>query len=292
MEVTVLSGPLDPSESGSIPAPGDIPFARVVTAPAVIPPPPDAEPILLLNSTRGGMVLDIAFVIALLILFELLVWFVIRLVLSLPLAFSGELDPELVKSLRVPQIVAYTLGSVLIVALILNLRRQPSRSVGLTKERFWLNLLLGLAAVCVAYATIVPTVFVLSHAMPSLFTQLQENTGRLMELFPRLHPLAFVPVMFCVGLWEELVFRGFLMTRLRRLTGSWVVAIILSSAAFTSLHYLDQTIAALVPVAILSLIFSVVTIWRRSIIPAIVGHAVFNLSQVIGLYYMAGDQWT
>ena len=287
-----MQGPLDPSESGSIPAPGDIPFARVVTAPAVIPPPPDAEPILLLHSTRGGMVLDIAFVIALLVLFELLAQSVIRLVLPLPLSFTGELDAELLKSLVVPRIIAHALGSVLIVALILNLRRQPTRSVGLTKRSFWLNLLIGLATVGVAYATIIPTVSVLSWAVPIVYTQLQENTGLLMELFPRLHPLAFVPVMFCVGLWEELVFRGFLMTRLRRLTGSWVIAIILSSAAFTSLHALDQTVAALVPVAILSLIFSVVTIWRRSIIPAIVGHALFNLSQVIGLYYMAGDQWT
>jgi membrane protease YdiL (CAAX protease family) len=81
------------------------------------------------------------------------------------------------------------------------------------------------------------------------------------------------------------------MTRLRRLTESWLIAVVLSSIAFTMLHALDQTAAALVPVAILSLIFSVLTIWRRSIVPAIVGHAVFNLTQVVGIYYLAGDQW-
>jgi membrane protease YdiL (CAAX protease family) len=290
--VKVLPGPLDPSESGSIPAPGEIPIARVVTVPDRVPPPPDAEPMLLEHQDRLIALADVVLLVALLFLFELGASFVIRLVLpSLPLRPGEEIDPALSKALVVPTLVSRTLGAVLIVALILNIRRQSPRSVGLGWQRFWTNFLLGLTSVCIAYGLIVPVVFFLSWAAPGMYAQLEENTVRLMEIFPRLHPLAAVPVMLCVGLWEELVFRGFLMTRLRRLTESWLIAVVLSSIAFTMLHALDQTAAALVPVAILSLIFSVLTIWRRSIVPAIIGHAVFNLTQVVGIYYLAGDQW-
>ena len=94
-----------------------------------------------------------------------------------------------------------------------------------------------------------------------------------------------------IGVYEELVFRGFLMTRLRRATGSWTAAVVLSTLVFTGLHALDQLPVALVAITILSLVFSVVTILRRSIIPAIVGHALFDLSQLLILHAQAGDTW-
>ncbi len=46
---------------------------------------------------------------------------------------------------------------------------------------------------------------------------------------------------------------------------------------------------ALVVVGILSITFSLLTIWRRSIIPAIVTHTLFDFSQFVGLYYLMGD---
>jgi len=107
-----------------------------------------------------------------------------------------------------------------------------------------------------------------------------------------LRPAEFVPLTAMIGIYEELVFRGFLMTRLRRGTGSWAVAVALSTVIFTSLHAFDQTHSALVVVAILSLVFSLATIWRRSIIPAIIAHALFDLSQLLLLYVQAGDSWT
>jgi membrane protease YdiL (CAAX protease family) len=101
----------------------------------------------------------------------------------------------------------------------------------------------------------------------------------------------FALVTLLIGLWEELVFRGFLMPRLRRATGSWAIAVLLSTAVFAALHVIDQVPAALVLVTVLSLMFSLVTIWRRSIVPAVVAHALFDLGVFMTLYYQAGDQW-
>ena len=65
----------------------------------------------------------------------------------------------------------------------------------------------------------------------------------------------------------------------------------LSTALFVSLHTLDQEAVVIIPITILSLVFSVVTIWRRSVVPAIVGHWLFDLYAFLGLYYWAGDKW-
>jgi membrane protease YdiL (CAAX protease family) len=81
------------------------------------------------------------------------------------------------------------------------------------------------------------------------------------------------------------------MPRLRRATGSWVLAVALSTVPFAMLHLLDQQAIAIGPIAILSIVFSVVTIMRRSIVPAIIGHTLFNLSQFLALVYQAGNTW-
>ena len=82
------------------------------------------------------------------------------------------------------------------------------------------------------------------------------------------------------------------MTRLRRTTGSWTLAVLISTAVFTGLHAIEQTLPALLLITILSLVFSVVTIWRKSIIPAVVAHALFDFSQFLLMSLTAGDSWT
>jgi membrane protease YdiL (CAAX protease family) len=121
--------------------------------------------------------------------------------------------------------------------------------------------------------------------------QMQENAKRLTGIVPRLSLWGFFGVAVVIGVYEELVFRGFLMTRLRRATRSWTAAVLISTAVFTALHALDQTPVALIWIAMLSLIFSVVTIWRRSIAPAIVAHILFNFTQFIGLALQSGESW-
>ena len=81
------------------------------------------------------------------------------------------------------------------------------------------------------------------------------------------------------------------MTRLRRLTGGWTWAAIVSSIVFIVPHLVEQKAIALVPIGILAAVFCLVTIWRRSIVPAIVGHWLVNWSQILGLSFVNGDAW-
>ena len=155
-----------------------------------------------------------------------------------------------------------------------------------------LDLPIGIVAAAVAYGLTMFTLLTLCLVWPNLPELMEENAEHIFEMVPRLHPMGFAAIAAVIGVYEELVFRGFLMTRLRRATGSWTVAVLVSTAVFTGLHSLDQVSVAVISIAVLSLVFSVVTIWRRSIIPAIVAHTLWNLSQFLYLSATAGDTWT
>ena len=126
---------------------------------------------------------------------------------------------------------------------------------------------------------------------PKLLEQMYENAQLIMAMVPKHHPLVLGLLSMAIAVYEELLFRGFLLPRLRRVTNSWFLAVLISTALFTAPHLVDQLPAAMVPIAILSLVFSVVTIWRRSIVPAIFGHFLFDFAQFLYLYTQAGDSW-
>ena len=102
-------------------------------------------------------------------------------------------------------------------------------------------------------------------------------------MLPEMSLWTGIALMTVVATWEELLFRGFLMTRIRRFAQSWTIAVIASTVAFVLPHALEQTPAAMIPISILSLVLSLVTIWRRSIVPAIVAHALWNVAVFLTL---------
>ena len=50
-----------------------------------------------------------------------------------------------------------------------------------------------------------------------------------------------------------------------------------------------QVPVIVIPVFLLGVLFCAVTIWRRSLIPAILGHFLFNLGQFIGMASQSSD---
>ena len=173
----------------------------------------------------------------------------------------------------------------------LALRHQTLRSLGITVDRLVINTMLGLVALGAAYGLIIPWALAMQAFAPETAQGFHKNAEAIMSFFPRQSPLRFLWLALVIGFYEELFFRGFLMTRLRRLLGGWTWAAIVSSIVFVAPHMIEQEPIALVPIAILAAIFCVVTIWRRSIVPALVAHWLFNLSQFLLLYFTSGDTW-
>ena len=277
-------------------AAAEVPVAR----PLRIPDPPSqratAHDMLLRESSRPSTWIDIGLMVGMLMLFsltvELALWkFATAPIGGHPQALESQ-ESAVARDLLIPTLAARAIIAVLILWFILRRRGQTSASIGLERSRLGANVLLGVATTGVAALLSAVTMMSLYWFWPGLGRQMQENAERIMVLVPRLHPILFALLAITVGVYEELLFRGFLMTRLRRGLGSWTASVVVSTAVFTSLHGMDQTSAALVLITVLSLVFSAVTIWRRSIVPAIVAHALWDFSQFVYLYYEAGDRWT
>ena len=284
--------PGNPDDSGAFPGDGmdtapapepGLPWARPVCIPPAAPP---SHPILLLESGRLAAFADVA----LYAVGFLLLAFVGELAVGALVFTCGE---EILQAVFLPLTLYRLLVALTVTAVVLRWRRQSVASLGLENRRLLVNLLLGLAALAVVYVLLFSIGFALMTFFPEFAEQMNENASRLLELLPEdLSLFQMIALMTAVGFYEELIFRGFIMTRLRRVTGSWTIAVIVSSAVFAVLHLIDQTASAVVFVGLLSIILSLVTIWTRSIIPAIVAHFLFNLSQVVMLYYFTYDSGT
>lgn len=267
-----------------------IPLAHPVAFP--LPPKPAPE-IYLMGESRSAAWGDILLFLLLFVAFDaiggILIVGVYRSLSGTPPA--AMTDPRTEKALLVPMLAWRSTVAVLIVGVIARYRRGSARSVGLTSRNLPIDLLIAFGAAMAAGLIIAIVMSTLAFCFPAFAAQLEENGQRIMDRVPRVDPAAFAFVTLLVGLWEELVFRGFLLPRLRRATGSWTVAVVLSTAVFAALHLIDQVAAALVLVVVLSLMFSLITIWRRSIVPAVIAHALFDFGMFLQLFYLAGDQW-
>lgn len=290
--------PCNQPETEAAPAsagPDAIPTARPIAA-AAPPPPRRPDDMLLPNSTAAQAWIDIVLAIVLVFGATLAIESALWSAATAPLAGNAELltgagEALVQRAILIPMLLIRAFVSLLIIAMIIRRRGQRFASLGLTITRPWLNVLFGLFAAGAAYLLVLGLMIGVAMFWPVVYDEMSENATRLMTLIPRLHPLEFLPMALVIAVYEETLFRGFLMTRLRRGTKSWTIAVVLSSAVFTALHAPDQTHAALIAITALALVLAIVTILRRSLVPAIVAHMIWDFAQFAFLYYVAGDAW-
>ena len=299
-----MDDPVDPtlptnSETPDPPEPAvAVPMARPLADPE--PEIPQIAPIehdmLIPTSSRGRAIGDVVCFVVLFLAVQVAAAFLIRSIFG---SSSAELSEDASNVTTagnremLPQMLAVAaVFSVITIGVILRSRRQSFRSIGLHPDKFWLNGIIGIGAVIAVSIMLSQTLTALEKLVPQLVGQMEENTERIKAMIPNVGPAGFVAVSLLVGFYEEVIFRGFIMTRLRRATGSWGAGVLSSTVIFVGLHAMDQTNSALIAITILSLALSLLTIWRRSIVPAVVAHTLFNLSQFLYLYYTAGDTWT
>ncbi len=268
-----------------------VPFARPISVPIARPVQPSPHDILLLYSSRGAALADVGIAVAVMVMLEALTALVVLLCFGWDAVGSEALNIELERTLLTPILAVRALAVAVLVVALLHVRRQPLRSVGVEYRGLGLNLALGAGGTVVIYALMFSVMFPLLIFVEEMREQMAQNAENLSSLLPKLTPLGLAGVAMAVGIYEELLFRGFLMTRLRRVFGNWPAAVLVSTIVFTALHAFDQTPAALLMIAILSIVFSVLTIWRKSIIPAVIAHALFDFSQFLLMYFTAGDSW-
>ena len=86
---------------------------------------------------------------------------------------------------------------------------------------------------------------------------------------------AFAALMVVVTGFEELVFRGFLVPRLRVLLPHWPAAVLAAAALFAVGHFYEGTIAVF-QTFVLGAWFGFMLLYRGRLLPLVVAHAAFN----------------
>lgn len=259
-----------------------VPMARPVGM-VVAAPGPQTHPMELLDDPAARSWWDILTLILLVVGLEFVMVFTSK-VLTLPEA-SG--DSRLINIFLVMIRGGLLLA---IIGIILRNRRQKIASIGWCSQRWWMTGLFGLAGAAAAFVGLSAVIGLMYLVFPSGYAAMQRNPERIIEEIPKLHPLILCLIALFVGIYEEIIFRGFLLTRLRRATGSAVLAVVVSAVLFAAPHAATQETVAVVPILMLGLVWAILTLWRRSVIPAVIAHALFDSLQFMSLYYFY-PQW-
>ncbi len=185
-----------------------------------------------------------------------------------------------VKDMRWFSLIATMIvGGVAIVAslIMVHLNGHSPASIGLTTRNLPLEFLLGVGALILAYGLTVSLMISLSLLVPEVMERQNDASEAILETFPPLSFEGLVLMSLGVALWEEIVFRGFLLTRLRCLLGRWWIALPVSVLLFAVPH-LYQGPLAMGIISIQAMVMGALFIWRRSLAAPIAFHFVFDLT--------------
>jgi len=168
------------------------------------------------------------------------------------------------------------------VALVLIVRRHWPRTIGLSRLR-GLDFLWALAALPACYISLfsIGIIGVMVHfAIGTDMNQMMAEKQEFIELLPERNLLGFLLIGAFTGFHEELLFRGFLLSRFTLIAKNRWLAMFICAAVFGLLHYFGQGWLGVFQTAGIGAVLGAVTILARSLWPAVIAHALFNSIQL------------
>lgn len=163
----------------------------------------------------------------------------------------------------------YIIGLVL---LVVSVKREPWLELGLSAPQWGKDLVLGVSIMFATALLRIPFVILFMtpgsvhlDAMPTPF-QSPSTTAEFLWIFPS---------AITIGFAEELLTRGYLISRLLRLVGPWK-SVILSSLVFSVGHSLNDLLAVTVAF-ILGLVYGFTFVKTRRLCPLVFGHSLGDI---------------
>jgi len=154
-------------------------------------------------------------------------------------------------------------------------------ALGIYRRQAALDLLLGVTFTFGAFAAAlvsglaVQAVTLLVHSS-LVEREAMERPTLLLDLFGGTSLAAFAASIAVTATFEEVVFRGFLLPRLRHLTGAWWLAIAFGAVAFGAGHLYEGWTAVVQTIA-LGAFFGAAFVFRGRLLPVVVAHASFDV---------------
>lgn len=181
------------------------------------------------------------------------------------LAHSGLIDPTLMARRSVSWIGLWAV-TLTVLAMVVWGERRPLVSIGLGGLTAW-SLGWGLVAGLLAILAFPVSALILEMFGVQSLTAIRGAAALgALPLWARLATLA------TAGICEEVLFRGYAITRLRELTGSRALAVIVPAVVFVGLHAPSWGLAHLLYAAIVAVIMTVLFLWRGDLWSNIFAH--------------------
>lgn len=128
----------------------------------------------------------------------------------------------------------------------------------------------------------------LSYAMGMARTNQLEDTKKLASMLAP-HSwgalVVFLLLSATAGFVEELIFRGYLQGQIAAFSGNIFVGVVVSALVFGGGHGYEGTRRMLL-IFIFGLMFSALTLWRKNLRSAMMGHAFFDAAQGVLLFFV------
>lgn len=209
---------------------------------------------------------------------------------------SGDIEGQAIGPLLLSVLALGSLA-LLLVALVLRLWSEPIASVGLRRASPLHALLWGGVALAGGYAAAITV------SLTWVIVQVAQGTSldaiardRLSALAPLagLPAIAVLPLTIFIAVWEETLFRGFLLSRLRRLFAgerpdsrlAAVLAVLASSILFAAGHGYQGALG-LAQTFVLGVVFALVATWRGDIWSTIFAHCAIDTFSLLMLPHLS-----
>jgi membrane protease YdiL (CAAX protease family) len=167
----------------------------------------------------------------------------------------------------------------------LHVRRQPLAVIGLDNPLKWRTLAAAALALPACYAASMTGALVYGAISGFDTEKMLAEKGDLADLVAAI-PIRYVlPFSLFVGIHEEILFRGFYLSRVRALSRSGIVAIIATSLVFGLLHFYQGPLGICQTTAI-GLVLAIIVTYARSLWPAIIAHAAFDAANMLLLPWL------
>lgn len=162
------------------------------------------------------------------------------------------------------------------VSALLKLRGQTPADLGLTQIAPRRLLGWTAAAVPACYALGAAAVITTLLATGRNILEMADERTVFLDRMSDIHVSWIAPVVLFVGVYEEIVFRGFLLPRLRTIFGSGAAAILVSAALFGLAHYPSQGLEGAMQTGAVGLVLAILVTRLRNLWPAILAHAAID----------------
>jgi membrane protease YdiL (CAAX protease family) len=247
-----------------------LPYARTPVA---------VSPLALPALSRREAVLDLLLVLV--VGLVALVGLSLAVDVWVPTAGAEGLQPPSPGMLMVQEWFQAMVAIAILVYLLLR-HNLPPAAFGLQVRQPGRQLLWGAGGLGLTYCWMIVSLLVIA-AVVLLYPGLQEDLMKrkeLLEVLPINSLWRTIVLMIPVAISEEIIFRGLLLPYLRRITGYWWAAVLISTGVFATLHF-QQGLLGILQISGVAAIFALVFIYSRSLLATMVAHFGFNVGQVL-----------